>query len=138
MRRRLTTLITLLLLTGFGARGTWSTPTDYPTRTSVAAAVTVKVTPRALSGPVWEFELSFDTHSRALNDDVGKTAALVTDRGQTFLPVKWLGDPPGSHHRKGVLQFKAISPLPATIELRISREGELQPRVFAWSLQGDR
>lgn len=37
--------------------------------------ITLKVTPRALSAATWESELTFDTHSRTLNDDLEKTAA---------------------------------------------------------------
>ena len=70
----------------------------------------MKATPRPLTGTTWEFDLVFDTHSRELNDDLEKTAVLVTNGGKTFAPVKWQGDPPGGHHRKGVLQFKPISP----------------------------
>jgi len=134
MRTRLTTFISLLIVTVFGASGAGAA-SNFPTRTSSEAAVTVKATPRPLTQATWEFELVFDTHSRELNDDLGKTAVLVTDSGRTFSPVKWQGDPPGGHHRKGVLQFKPISPLPASIELRITREGEPKPRVFQWPLK---
>lgn len=134
MRTRLTTFISLLTVTVFGASGAGAAP-DLPTRTSAEAAVTVKATPRPLAGATWEFELVFDTHSRELNDDLEKTAALVADGGKTFSPVKWQGNPPGGHHREGVLQFKPISPLPASIELRIAREGEPKPRVFQWPLK---
>lgn len=138
MRTPLITFVAALALTAFGAGGANSAPGNLPTRTSAVAAVTVKATPRSLSGPNWEFELTFDTHSRELNDDLEKSATLVTDTGQILSPVKWLGDPPGGHHRKGVLQFKPVSPRPATIELRIARENEPQPRSFTWALQGNR
>ncbi|MBX9812146.1 MAG: hypothetical protein K2Y16_11135 [Burkholderiales bacterium] len=46
----------------------------------------------------------------------------------TYSPVKWQGDPPGGHHHKGTLQFKPVSPAPASIELRIQRAGETNPR----------
>lgn len=134
MRTRLITFVASFIVTVFSPRGAGATP-DLPTRTSTEAAITVKATPRALSGVSWEFELTFDTHSRSLNDDLEKTAALVTDGGISFSPVKWQGDPPGGHHRKGVLQFRPISPLPASIELRITREDEPQPRLFKWSLK---
>lgn len=134
MRSRLITFIALLIVTAFGASSA-AAASDLPTRTSTEAAITVKATPRALSGVTWEFELAFDTHLRTLNDDLEKTAALVTDGGNTFSPLKWLGDPPDGHHRKGVLQFRPISPLPGSIELRITREGEPQPRLFKWSLK---
>jgi len=133
MRTRLTAIISLLIATSFGASGAGAAST-LPTRTSAEAAVAVKATPRPLTGATWEFDLVFDTHSRELNDDLEKTAVLVTDGGKTFSPVKWQGDPPGGHHRKGVLQFKPVSPRPASIELRIARPGEPAPRVFQWAL----
>ncbi|MDH5536547.1 MAG: hypothetical protein OEZ08_13390 [Betaproteobacteria bacterium] len=134
MRTRLITISSLLIATVFGTSGASAGP-NLPTRTSAEAAVTVKATPRPLTATTWEFDLVFDTHSRELNDDLEKTAVLVTNGGKTFAPVKWQGDPPGGHHRKGVLQFKPISPLPASIELRITRDGEPKPRVFQWPLK---
>lgn len=134
MRTRLITILstalTAMLMTSVALAAS-----SLPTRKSSEAAVTVKATPRPLSGAVWEFELAFDTHSRDLNDDLEKSAVLVVDGGRTFQPVTWQGDPPGGHHRKGVLQFKPVSPAPASIELRIAREGEPKPRVFQWSLK---
>lgn len=134
MHTRLITFIAGFVVHVCCASGAGAAP-DFSARTSTQAAVTVKVTPRALAGAVWEFELAFDTHSRALNDELETAAALVTDGGQIWRPLKWQGDPPGGHHRQGVLQFKPVSPLPASIELRITREGEPQPRLFKWSLQ---
>lgn len=134
MRARLTTFIAWLIVTVLGASGAGAA-SDLSARTSTAAAITVKATPRVLSGVTWEFELTFDTHSGTLNDDLEKTVTLVADGGTTHSALKWRGDPPGGHHRKGVLQFKPISPLPASIELRITREGEPQPRLFKWSLK---
>lgn len=134
MRTRLTTLISLLIVTVLNASGASAGP-SLPTRTSTEAAVTVKASPRPFTGPTWEFKLVFDTHSRELNDNIEKTAVLIADGGKTYPPVKWVGAPPGGHHREGVLQFKPISPLPASIELRITREGEPKPRVFQWTIK---
>jgi hypothetical protein len=96
--------------------------------------VTVKATPGTLSGGVWEFQIVFDTHSQDLRDDVAKSASLVAD-GAASAPLEWRGDPPGGHHRKGVLLFKAPAGRPAAIELRLSRPGEAKPRVFRWRLE---
>ena len=103
-------------------------------QSSSAAGVTVKATPRDFSAAVWEFDLVFDTHTQALNDEPAKAATLVA--GATVAkPIEWQGDPPGGHHRKGVLRFNAISPLPAALELRLQRQGESAPRVFRWQLK---
>ena len=96
--------------------------------------VVVKATPGTLSGGIWEFEIAFETHSQDLQDDVAKSASLVAD-GVASAPLEWRGDPQGGHHRKGVLRFKAPAARPAAIELRLSRTGEAEPRVFRWKLE---
>jgi hypothetical protein len=96
--------------------------------------VTVRATPGTLSGGIWEFRIAFDTHSQDLRDDVAKSATLVAD-GASHAPLEWQGDPPGGHHRKGVLRFTAPAGRPAAIELRLSRPGEPKPRVFRWKLE---
>lgn len=108
---------------------------SLPARMTSAGGVTVKATPRTLSGPVWEFELVFDTHTQALNDEPGKQATLHGDGGAGIAAKEWRGDAPGSHHRKGVLRFDAPAPKPATLELRLRRPGEASPRVFSWKLK---
>ena len=105
-----------------------------PAQSSSAAGVTVKATPRTLAGAVWEFELVFDTHTQDLKDDPAKSASLHA-AGASAAPLAWQGDPPGGHHRKGVLRFKAITPAPAALELRLQRAGEPSPRVFRWKVK---
>lgn len=134
MRTRLIVIVSWMAA-AFLATGAVLAASALPARTSSQAGVTVKATPRALDGSVWEFELAFDTHSQELNDDVEKTAVLSPAGGAAQTPIKWQGDPPGGHHRKGVVQFKAVSPRPASIELRITRPGEPAPRVFQWALK---
>ena len=134
MRSRLSTWLLSIVITVFAASGVTAAPT-LSTQTSSQSGVTVKVTPRALSAGTWEFEVVFDTHSQELTDDLGKTAVLVSDGRTSHSPVKWQGDPPGGHHRKGVLEFKPVSPMPAAIELQIKRNGETAPRLFRWKLK---
>ncbi len=134
MRTRLITLITVFTLTTFGASSA-SAVEDLATRTSTVSAVTIAATPHTFSSSPWEIELTFTTHSGALNDDVEKSSTLVTDSGKTISPIRWEGDAAGGHHRKGVLQFKSVSPRPASIELRMVRQGEAQPRTFKWQVK---
>jgi len=91
-------------------------------------------TPGTFSGGIWEFQIAFNTHSQDLRDDVAKSATLVAD-GVVSTALEWRGDPPGGHHRKGVLRFKAPAGRPAAIELRLARQGETTPRVFRWKLE---
>lgn len=107
---------------------------SLPAQASTQSAVTVKVTPRTITGATWEFEVVFDTHSQALNDDPVQVAALVAADGTEILPLEWKGDAPGGHHRKGVLRFKAPQPASGPLVLRIRRVGEAAPRTFRWQL----
>lgn len=128
MRRGLISLLALGISVAVAAAGA------LPTQSISANGVTVKATPRGLAGPVWEFELVFDTHTQDLSDEPAKSASLHAG-GETAAPLAWQGDAPGGHHRKGVLRFKAISPLPAGLELRLQRPGESSPRMFRWQLR---
>ena len=134
MRSRLSTWLLSIVVTVFAASGVTAAPA-LPTQTSSQSGVTVKITPRTLAAGTWEFEVVFDTHSQELTDDLGKTAVLISDARASYSPVKWQGDPPGGHHRKGVLEFKPVSPMPAAIELQIKRSGETAPRLFRWKLK---
>jgi hypothetical protein len=76
-----------------------------------------------------------DTHTQDLSDDLVKSAVLLDDRGNQFRPLAWEGAAPGGHHRRGVLKFNPVAPPPRALELRISRPGEAQARVFRWRLK---
>ncbi|MBM3357808.1 MAG: hypothetical protein FJY54_08785 [Betaproteobacteria bacterium] len=132
MRARLILPVLFLasVLFGMGA----SMAQSLSAQSSSAAGVTIKATPRALSGGAWEFEIVFDTHTQELKDDLMKSASLASD-GRSLAPAAWKGDPPGGHHRKGVLRFDAADPQSKTIELTITRPGEPKPRSFRWQLK---
>lgn len=106
-------------------------------RTSNAAGVTVKVTPKdvAPGSGTWSFAVVLDTHSRDLSDDLVKDSVLIDARGTRYSPIAWEGAPPGGHHRQGVLRFKALGPAPGAFELQIRRPGESAARVFRWNLK---
>jgi hypothetical protein len=110
--------------------------TPLASRTSDSGGVRVVVTPKAV-GPgaaVWEFEVVMDTHTRPLNEDLARAAVLVDDGGRQHAPVAWQGDPPGGHHRKGILRFLSSVDRAKTIELQISDVGGPGKRVFRWEL----
>jgi len=133
MRTRLM-LLSLFFGAFFLAAGESSAAGGLSAQSTNSSGVTVKATPRTLSSGAWEFDIAFDTHTQALNDDLMKTASLVAG-GRTYVPVGWKGDRPGGHHRKGVLRFDAINPAPKAIELRIARPGEPKPRTYQWKLK---
>lgn len=128
-------LRTGVLLAAFAAWNGVYAATGLSTQTSVESAVTVKVTPKDLKGATWDFDVIFDTHSQELKDDLSTSAVLVAADGTQVPPASWRADPPGGHHRKGVLRFNALTPPPSVVELRINRPGEPKPRSFKWKLK---
>ncbi|MFA6202670.1 MAG: hypothetical protein WC710_05715 [Gallionella sp.] len=82
----------------------------------------------------WTFEVTLETHTQPLNDDLARSAILIVD-GKQYLPLAWDGAPPGGHHRKGVLRFQATGPQPHSMELQIRLSGDTSPRSFKWSLK---
>lgn len=110
---------------------------ELATQKSTDRGVTVAITPQDLSGnaKTWDFKIVLDTHSGDLSDDLLKTAVLLDGTGARHAPIAWDGAAPGGHHREGVLRFKAVSPQPQAIELRIARPGEPGPRSFRWQLK---
>jgi hypothetical protein len=134
MRTRLTVLLSGILITVLAA-GAFAA--ELAAQRSSAGGVTVAVTPQnlAVGAKSWDFKVVLDTHSGELNDDLVKTAALLDDKGERHVPVKWDGAGPGGHHREGTLRFNAIAPRPASVELQIQRPGESKPRSFRWQLK---
>lgn len=59
----------------------------------------------------------------------------MDDKGNAYKALAWDGAGPGGHHRKGLLRFPVIVPRPQAVELRITRAGEAQPRIFRWELK---
>jgi len=106
-------------------------------RSSYAAGVQVEVTPKTTDpkSKVWEFAVAMNTHITPLTVDLAKTAVLTDDAGHQYAPLAWNGDPPGGHHRKGVLQFPAPAGAPKVIELKIKGIAGPPERVFKWELK---
>jgi len=88
----------------------------------------------AKEAKTWDFEVSLETHTHALSDVLENSSVLIAD-GKQYKPVGWEGSPPGGHHRKGLLRFKAIAPQPASVELQIRLIGDPSPRSFKWRLK---
>ncbi len=98
--------------------------------------VRVTVAPRGISPAAdpWEFEVTLETHSVTLDQDLTRASVLVDAQENRYAPIAWEGDPPGGHHRKGVLRFKALPELPPALELRIGGVGGVE-RVFRWRIE---
>lgn len=103
-------------------------------RTSDAGGVRVVVQPKKVAaGAAWEFEVTMDTHTKPLNDDLTKTTVLLDDNQQRCVPTGWQGDAPGGHHRKGVLRFAAPAGQPKSFEMQMEGIGGPGKRVFQWT-----
>jgi hypothetical protein len=97
--------------------------------------ISVKPTDVSATATTWLFQVTLTTHSGDLGDDLTRTATVVDAAGKPYPAAGWEGDPAGGHHRKGVLRFKALSPRPDALEMRILRQGETAPRIFRWKLK---
>ena len=111
--------------------------TGFAPQTSNDRGVKVAVTPQNLlkEAKTWDFEVTLETHTQALSEDLVKSSTLISD-GKQYAPLGWEGAPPGGHHRKGSLRFKTITPQPPLVELQIRLTGEAAPRSFKWFLKG--
>jgi hypothetical protein len=105
-------------------------------RTSDADGIRVAVQPQT-GAPVdgrWDFAVSMDTHIKPLTGDLVQAAVLIDDADRRVAPTAWKGDPPGGHHRKGILQFTWKGAAPKSVQLQIDRIGGGGKRVFRWQL----
>jgi hypothetical protein len=137
MRRPgLTHFIALGAALGIAAHFGAASARELAQQTSRDRGVTVQAKPIDLSpaAKTWTFEIVLDTHSQDISDDLARVATLAGG-GTQHAPTGWEGDPPGGHHRKGVLRFAPITPRPEAVELRIHRPGENAPRSFRWTLK---
>ena len=109
---------------------------ELETLTNSDGAVTVKVTPMNISPEAesWDFGVVLSTHSVALDQDMRRAVVLMDAAGAPRQPLSWEGDPPGGHHRKGVLRFQPLAGIPEYLDLRIKSIGGVSERVFRWRL----
>lgn len=108
---------------------------ELATQANREGSVTVMATPKNVSPGAgsWDFEISLSTHSVALDQDMMRAAVLIVDSSKPQMPLDWHGDPPGGHHRKGVLRFRPSAASPQAIELHIDGVGGVK-RIFRWQL----
>jgi len=122
-----------LCAAGFGEAQAAQMATSVQTSNQGGVKITVEPRGFAPDAKTWDFAITLETHTQPLDDDLAKAATLLAD-GKPAQPRGWEGTPPGGHHRKGVLHFDAITPLPQTVELQIRQTGEASPRIFRWQL----
>lgn len=110
-------------------------PSAYQTQTKEGGNVTVIVTLQELgTGKPAIFQIVFDTHSVNLDSDVAQASALRDDQGNTYGTPTWKGDPPGGHHRKGMLSFPTPLKQVRAISLILKDIAGVKERTFVWKL----
>jgi len=125
------TLVIFITMVGLTARG-WA----YESKSSNLKNVRVEITPAQLiPGQQATFKVQMTTHSVELNYDVVKLSTLKDDMGREYQALKWDGDPPVGHHRKGVLEFPAIAKSTKSITLYIKNIAGVPERLFKWTLE---
>lgn len=109
---------------------------NLPVRENDEGGVTVTVTPLELSSSAegWRFAVQFNTHVAPITQDLAAVSTLDDGKGRSEPATAWQGDPPGGHHIKGVLLFKAMTPPPETVTLIIHQVGSVPERRFVWTL----
>ncbi len=100
------------------------------TKTNTANGMTVAVTPKRNADGSWDFAVAIDNHSVNVTQDMVAVSSLTDAAGQIVAPKAWTGDPPGGHHRIGVLKF-GIRPSPP-VSLTIRELGGVPARTFTW------
>ena len=106
-------------------------------QTNSEGSVTVKITPENISEDIktWQFQVILDTHIGSLDEDLTKSAELTDEKRNKLLPLSWDGDPPGGHHREGVLTFPAFQERPQSVTLILRNVGGIAEREFIWRIQ---
>jgi hypothetical protein len=110
--------------------------TSLQAQSVTIGSVSYKVTPQNLAAPgeTWDFAVTLDTHAGDLDQDAVALIRLIDDQGKSYRALAWEGDPPGGHHREGVLRFAPLLPRPAFIEVRIETAGEAPATPLRWNL----
>ncbi len=110
--------------------------TTPQTQTLTDDIVIYKVTPKnlAVSATTWDFDISLDTHTGSLDQDLVDIARLVDDKGDEYTATMWEGDPAGGHHREGILKFLPINPRPAFVELKIQTTSNVEKNSLRWNV----
>ncbi len=82
----------------------------------------------------FKISIRFTTHSGNLGFEVDKITFLEDSEGNVYYPIHWEGDPPGGHHRSGILLFPVINRNASYIKLVMKGIYGIDTRSFKWGL----
>jgi hypothetical protein len=112
----------------------------YASVTDDQGAVTIEITPLSLDpkSDSFVFDVSMNTHSVDLNQDIAQLSTLSTNTGTSVLSSNWEG-PSGGHHVEGRLAFPAMvdgkSILDGVTSITITIKDIAVPtRTFSWQI----
>lgn len=133
MLRKITHALILIYGVSFGVFPAFAGP-PLEARSSDAGGVSIMVKPKPIeaTATVWEFEVTMNTHTKPLAEDLAAVSVLVENNGNRIKPTEWLGDKPGGHHRKGILRFPVGSKTLSSFELQMADVGGVSLRTFRW------
>lgn len=108
---------------------------EYTEQKDNTGPVSVTVQPLTLidSGD-WTFALTLQTHSVDLTMDIVESVVLIDSAGNEIKPTSWDGDPPGGHHRTGVITFTSPELSPDTVLMQVRNVADVPLREFSWQL----
>lgn len=112
-----------------------SQTSKYTEQKDETGPVSVTVQPLTLadSGD-WTFELTIQTHSVDLAMDIVESVVLIDSSGNEIKPTSWDGDPPGGHHRTGVITFDSPELIPDAVMMQVRNVADVPVREFSWVL----
>ena len=136
MKARFSASPALALLVSLALVGPVSQAVAYESKSSGENGVQVEVKPVELTaGKPASFEVSMNTHSGDLSQDLTAVATLKDNQGREYKPLNWRGSSPGGHHRRGTLEFPALAVSAKSVTLTIRKIAEVPERPFQWQLE---
>lgn len=102
-------------------------------QTNEDGPVSITAVPKASAEVVFQIELN--THTVSLDYDLKQLASLRDENQREYRPISWTGDPPGGHHRSGILSFGRLAPRPKIQQLIIKQVGGVPERQFQWTIR---
>jgi hypothetical protein len=121
-------IVVIVGLALFFTRQYWNPA--FKTETDKSGEVTVKVVPQFEEGIA--FQISMTAHAGELSTDMMRAAVFEDEDGTVHLPTAWEGDPPGGHHREGILRFGTFTPMPKKVDFTLLDIGSVKERKFSW------